>query len=74
MCEERRRRENGRGDLPEDMVLFAQRNKENSKRRLKSQILKISKCSLKETESLGGDDPICPIYGLVKFGRDLLVG
>jgi hypothetical protein len=74
MCEEKRRRGNGRGNLPEDMVLFAQKNKENNKRRLEGQILKISKCGLKETKSVGGDDPMCPIYGGMKFERILVVG
>jgi hypothetical protein len=74
MCEENEKEREWKRDLPEDMVLLAQRNKENNKTRLESQILKISKCGLKQTKSLGGDDPMCPIYGGVKFERILVVG
>jgi hypothetical protein len=35
---------------------------------------KISKCGLRWTKSLGGDLPICPIYGGVEFEEVLVVG
>jgi hypothetical protein len=56
------------------MVLLAQGNKKNNKRKLEGQKPKISKCGLRGTKSLGEDPPRYPIYGGVEFGVSLVVG
>ena len=56
------------------MVLLAQGNKKNSKRKLERQKPKISKYGLRGTKSLGEDLPRYPIYGGVEFGVSLVVG
>ena len=56
------------------MVLLAQVRKKNSKGKFEGQKFKISKYGLRGTKSLGGDLPMCPIYGGVKFEKVLVVG